>query len=289
LLLTKIFTKIKPHKVDFLIAGVQKGGTTILDYYLRKHPDICMANNKEVHFFDNENLFKENTKPDYDLYHSYFKCFNSKKIRGEATPIYSYWKPSAERIFNYNKNIKIILLLRNPIERAYSHWNKECINFHSLASTQNEAVETLPFYEAIINEESRCSTSLPLQHRYYSYIDRGFYSVQLKRLMGFFPLEQILVLKSEWLQDKPESTLHKVYSFLDINNQSLPEITHIDRVNSSPQKLSPVASPENNPVNIGKYKKPMSSQEKNFLKHQYIDEIKELEKILNWNCSDWLD
>ena len=102
----------KIKRVNFLIAGVQKGGTTILDNYLRSHPDICMANKKEVHFFDNEKLFHDKfTKIDYEQYHSQFTKKNSHKVIGESTPIYTYWKPAAKRIFEYNKDMKLIILL----------------------------------------------------------------------------------------------------------------------------------------------------------------------------------
>ena len=250
------------QKVDFLIAGVQKGGTTTLDYYLRQHPQICMANRKEVHFFDNEKYFADDKTPDYDFYHSFFKPENTHQLLGESTPIYSYWKDSPKRIYNYNKQMKIILLLRNPIDRAYSHWNKETINFHSYPG-QQDAAETLPFLQAIQTEKQRCLSAAPLQHRYYSYIDRGFYTAQLNRLMGLFPREQILVLKSEWLWNDAEKTLDKVCAFLGVEAMPLPEIIHNEKVNLAPHKASPVESPELNPVNIGNYKRPLQRRKNN--------------------------
>lgn len=274
-------------KVAFLIAGVQKGGTTTLDYYLRQHPEVCMANRKEVHFFDNEKLFADNKPPDYNFYHSSFQPENTQQLIGESTPIYSYWRPSAKRIFDYNPQMKFILLLRNPIARAYSHWNKETINFHSYAD-QKEAVETLSFYDAILTEEQRCKSAAPLQHRYYSYIDRGFYTQQLNRLLRFFPRQQLLILKSEWLWNSPEQTLDEVYSFLGISPQALPAIKQSNHSNNSPQNSSPVDSPDNNPVNIGIYKRPIEPKEKNYLIREFKEEINKLEKMLDWDCSDWL-
>ena len=69
-------------RVDFIICGVQKGGTTALDVYLREHPDICMADTKEVHFFDNDKVFSDGLT-DYDLYHSYFYKCSGEKLLGE--------------------------------------------------------------------------------------------------------------------------------------------------------------------------------------------------------------
>ena len=112
------------RRIDFLIAGTQKGGTTALDAYLRNHPEICMASVKEAHFFDNERYFQPK-QSNYHEYHSLFKPQRSHRILGEATPIYMYWKSAPARIRQYNSRMKIIIILRNPIERAYSHWYME--------------------------------------------------------------------------------------------------------------------------------------------------------------------
>ena len=77
-------------KVDFIICGTQKGGTTALDAYLRRHPAIGLAGAKEVHFFDNEDAFRDG-RPNYDVYHSAFPSSPSHQLIGEATPIYMYW------------------------------------------------------------------------------------------------------------------------------------------------------------------------------------------------------
>ncbi len=79
--------------VNFAICGTQKGGTSALDTYLRGHPEICMADRKEVHFFDNEAAFATG-KPDYSRYHSFFSPNDTQRILGESTPIYMYWKPA---------------------------------------------------------------------------------------------------------------------------------------------------------------------------------------------------
>jgi len=172
--------------VDFVIGGTQKGGTTALDAYLREHPEICMATKqavsssrghpeirtagkKEVHFFDNEDYFS-NGKPDYSKYHRRFNPEKAHQVLGEATPIYMYWNDSPRRIWEYNPKMKIIVLLRNPIDRAYSHWNMERLR----------NADTLFFWEAIKNENERCREALPLQHRVYSYISRGLYTEHCK-------------------------------------------------------------------------------------------------------------
>lgn len=243
------------RKVGFLICGAQKGGTTALYDYLEGHPDICMADKKEVHYFDVDHFF--NDQPDYSKYHSFFKPKRTHKILGEATPIYMYWNDAPERIFEYNPQMKIIILLRNPIERAYSHWNME----------RSKGLDKLPFWDAIKSEKERCRESLPFQQRVYSYIDRGFYLKQLKRVWSFFPKESVLILKSDDLKNKPDVTIDSVCGFL--------QVKHLDN--------TPVINSNSVP-----YESSMSEAERNYLKSIFESEIKGIERELHWDCSDWL-
>lgn len=138
------------RKVNFLICGTQKGGTIVLDAYLRTHPEICMANHKEIHYFDREKYFLYQ-KPDYRQYHEFFNPNQNHKVLGETTPLYMYWYTAPRRNWEYNSNMKLILILRNPIERAYSHWNMQ----------RDRGYDTLPFHKAIQSEEKRRQKSLP--------------------------------------------------------------------------------------------------------------------------------
>ena len=98
------------RKVDFLLCGAQKGGTTALQSYLRSHPEVCAANVKEVHFFDNEDHFAR--KPgSYERYHRHFDFRVHHRVVGEATPIYMYWLAAPRRIWTYNPNMKIVVIL----------------------------------------------------------------------------------------------------------------------------------------------------------------------------------
>ncbi len=242
--------------VDFLICGTQKGGTTALDNYLRSHPEICMASKKEVHFFDTETNFTHG-RPDYYMYHSFFNPNESQKLLGEATPIYMYWHEAPKRIWKYNPDIKLIVLLRNPIERAFSHWNMEV----------NRNAEKLSFWEAIHDERERCREALPLQHIVYSYIDRGFYLEQLRRLWMYFPKKQVLVLKSEYLKNQPDKALNEICRFLKINEFKFFEE---QIVFSTP------------------YTSKITDKEREFLRIVFRYEIKGIEQVLKWDCSDWL-
>src|SRR5438552_13477854 len=103
-----------------------------------------------------------------------------------------YHEPAAERIWEYNSQIKLLILLRNPIERAFAHWNMQ----------RFKGREPLDFLDAVKEEKNRMQEALPLQLRRFSYVDRGFYSEQLARLFKFFPREQIKIIKSEEFRDK---------------------------------------------------------------------------------------
>jgi hypothetical protein len=243
-------------QVNFLICGTQKGGTSALDTYLREHPQICMADKKEVHFFDDEASFISN-RPDYSKYHSSFSPKNNDQLTGEATPIYMYWLDAPRRIWEYNPDIKLIVLLRNPIERAYSHWNME----------RSRNADDLSFWDAIQNEQERCREALPLQHRVYSYIDRGFYLAQLRRLWMYFPKHQVLVIKNEHLRNQPNKTLQSVCAFLGVEQFRSIEVKN---VHSRPYTLE------------------MSQREKTYLRFVFEYEIRDTARVLGWNCSDWL-
>lgn len=251
-----ILDKEPERRVGFLICGAQKAGTSALHAYLHEHPDICMSRRKELHYFD-QDCFFEQPKQDYSYYHKQFAPEPQHKIIGEATPSYMYWRDAPRRISEYNPTIKLIVILRNPIDRAYSHWNMERLR----------GQEDLSFWDAINREQERCRSDHPKQHRLYSYTDRGFYTVQLNRIFSCFPKNQVLLLKYEDLEYSPTQTLSKICRFLGVG---------------APTKQSERS------VNVLSYKKAMSERERDFLRRLYQSEIAKLERMLDWNCTTWL-
>src|ERR1700694_3244384 len=189
-------------RVDFVIGGTQKGGTSALDSFLRQHPEICMPETrKELHFFD-----REEDDRDYKKYHANFQPKPNHRLIGEASPIYMYWNTAPQRISNYNPKMKWILVLRNPAERAFSAWNMET----------KRGAEKLSFKEAIEKEPERCREALPLQHRVYSYTDRGLYAHQVRRLFNIFGKDNCLVFLNEELRTNHQQTLRAVFDFLKV-------------------------------------------------------------------------
>ena len=197
-------------RVNFMIVGVQKGGTTALFDYLSDNPDIAFSDTKEVHFFDDD--ARDWLRPDYTDYHAYFPSADYRPC-GEATPIYSCWPNSLERIRAYNPAMKLIVVLRDPVERAWSHWRME----------YSRGAEAEPFAWCIRQGRQRLFAADPWgHHREYSYVERGFYGAQMERLFALYPRNQVLVLTSEGLRGAPAATLDRVRRFLGLSPGAAP-------------------------------------------------------------------
>jgi hypothetical protein len=193
------------RRVDFLVAGVQKGGTTALFDYLSDWPALQLPAVKEAHFFDDEERV-DWSAPDYFAYHTLFR--DDGRLWGEATPIYLYWPNALERIAAYNPAIKLILVFRDPIERAWSHWKMEYAR----------GKERDPFAWCIREGRARMAAGTPYPgfHRVYSYVERGFYGRQLARVKALFGREQLLLLTSDQLRHDPATTLGRIADFLGV-------------------------------------------------------------------------
>ena len=201
-------------RVDFIIAGVQKAGTTALFDYLLDDPNLSLSQVKEVHFFDDETVDWHD--PDYGPYHRQFD-WTRPGLKGEATPIYIYWPESLERIAHYNPAARVIIMLRDPVERAWSHWRMETAR----------GVETHPFSWCIRQGRTRLMTATPWgHHREFSYVERGFYGEQVERLLGLFDRDQVLFLTAEALRADPNLALGEVARFL--GTPIPPPVTHRD-------------------------------------------------------------
>lgn len=195
------------NKLSFLIAGVQKAGTSALRSYLGRHPGIWMGNRKEVHFFDNERL--DWTAPPDDDLRAHMAGSPPDAVCGEATPIYTFWPPSPERIARYNPDMKIVVLLREPASRAYSHW----------AMAVERGHEKLSFSAAIREGRNRYNLSaLSPEAKAFSYVERGLYANQINRLFALFPREQILLLRTHDLRWNHGTVLDRVIQLLGVGS-----------------------------------------------------------------------
>lgn len=216
-------------RATFLLAGVQKGGTTALFDYLSTHPGLQLPAGKELHFFDDE-AGVDWAAPDYEAYHARIGPVDGR-MRGEATPIYIYWPNSLERIAAYNPAMRLILVFRDPVERAWSHWRME----------RARGVEPLSFSDSIRQGRTRVDDpSAPGHHRVHSYVERGFYGAQVQRLLSLFPRRQVFFGSARELRASPSLFLRNVFDFL--GQPVLPDIqpirSHVGRTDGEFECMS---------------------------------------------------
>jgi len=183
---------------NFLVIGVEKGGTTWLHAQLKKHPEIFLPQSKEIHFFNkyNSNLIEH----DYfqlgiNWYADFFKQYKEQKAIGEVTPMYICDPEAPLRVQQTLPNVKLIAILRNPVHRAYSHY---------WMAKQKKHVR-LTFREVIEQKESR-------------FIGRGLYYQQLKVYHELFQPEQIMILFYEEVFKNPRYWLAQICRFLGIDD-----------------------------------------------------------------------
>jgi hypothetical protein len=203
---------------DFIIIGAQRGGTSSLYDYLAQHPYVARALKKEIHFFDNH--FSQGT----NWYRAHFPPVWSRYdlrrrravLTGEASPYYLFHPHVPARLARLVPHVKLIALLRHPVDRAYSHYHLEV----------RLGMETLSFEQAITCEPARIEGEIEkmardehyqsLEHQSFSYLTRGIYVNQLRHWFRSFPREQMLILRSEDLYSNPAAVLKQTCEFLNL-------------------------------------------------------------------------
>src|SRR3954468_11039678 len=191
----------KVERLDFVVAGVQKAGTTALHYFLARHPHIALPRDQALHFFDNEGNFQG--PPDYQILHRNFNRGWRWRTAGEVTADYVYYSPALERIARYNPEMKLIISLRNPTDRAFSHWNMR----------RAKGREPLEFLDAIKRDQEQIGSGTL---RGNAHLERGFYAAQLERVFGLFPRQHVLVIKYEDFRRDHARTINGVFDFLGV-------------------------------------------------------------------------
>jgi hypothetical protein len=199
---------------DFIILGAQKAGTTALYSYLRRHPQISGPTFKEVSFFDRHYVHGE------QWYRAHLPIRRSGLV-GEASPSYLFHPLAPERVARMLPDARLIALLRNPVDRAFSHYQ------HEVAFGR----ERLSFEEAIAQEDERMAGELERMERdpayfsypwwNYTYVSRGRYAEQLERWFAAFPREQALVLLTEEMAADASGTYRRVLEFLGVGRHEL--------------------------------------------------------------------
>lgn len=211
-----------------LIIGTQKGGTTSLFANLRQHPGVRGASRKEVHYFD----LYHHYGPDW--YRSFYPPTADKILSPvllESSPYYLFHPAVPSRVRELLPDAKFIALLRDPIDRAYSH------HLHA----RKRGLEPLGLTEALDAEANRLKGEeerllsdpryVSYSHRHQSYQARGLYARQLARWLDYFPRDRFLLLKSEDLFNCPDVTMSRILDFLGLEPwaKSTPMALNVNR------------------------------------------------------------
>lgn len=202
--------------VDFFVVGAARSGTTSIYNYLSQHPQVFLPNVKECNYFSDVESMDQEVYIDPELgkqyhmkiinsntvYESLFKNAESEKLKGEVSPSYLWDRSSAKKISEHNKNAKIIISLRNPIYRAYSHYLMH----------YNTGYEKEKSFEDAIKAEK-----ISIWGGGNLYLEMGLYYEQVKRYFEFFDPKNIKILiYEEWVKDIDEY-INQIYNFLDLD------------------------------------------------------------------------
>lgn len=294
---------------DFLVIGAARAGTTALHAYLRQHPEIFMPAHKEPNFFAFEGQtltcagpgadYINNSVVDLAKYQALFNDAPAGSTCGEASPLYLYSDTAPERIKFHTPEAKMIVILRNPIEQAYSHFmyaTKQCI--------ENETV----FSHALALETERLAQGWqPL----FGYSTFPRYGEQLKRYLNLFPRDQFLIRRYEDYQSDPDGLMHDIFEFVGVDPAFTPDMSGKLNAGGVPKsqavqdflmKSNPVTKavglivPKNTRLKIRDWlaKKNMdapdvmSAEARTVLIERLSDDIADLEQLLGWDLSDWM-
>jgi hypothetical protein len=281
----------------FIGIGVQKAGTSTLHDILKQHPLLELPALKESHFFNDNDKFNKGQ----DHYFTYY--FNNKKkpFKGEIVPEYSYFDYCAERIKKLLGSIKIIIILRNPVERAYSHY----------LMSRRRGLEPLEFFEAIDKEDERLISYDDKIN--YSYLARGRYTEQIIRFHETFGETEVKTILFEDFINKTEEVVSEITEFVGLppynyqlgiksNSASEPKSTILRDFIHKPnllkktvgkfipsQKLKDNIMSTLNSKNLREV--PVKGltfvEKKKVYDCYYKEEIDALETLLNQNLSNW--
>ena len=209
---------------NFLIIGAMKSGTTALYYYLEQHPQIYMSPVKEPNFFcfAGQEGSESKSVTRIEAYRQLFKGVSEERAIGEASHCYLYEPGAVARIQQYVPEAKLVAILRNPVERAYSHF------LHMVRS----GTEPLTDFAQALREEE---VGAYQKRSYQDYIGRGRYYEQLKRYFDAFNSEQIRVYLYEDLDKAPIDTLQDTFRFLGVEDSFVPDVSLRRNVSGYPK------------------------------------------------------
>ena len=281
---------------NFLIVGAPKAGTTSLCHYLSKHPSVFISSPKEINYFSRDEIIAQN------LYYKDFKAINLNQYKklfkkakdriavGEGSVSYLFYPETPQKIKKIIPNVKIIILLRDPINRGFSHFLMDL----RLGLVNNT-------FEEIIKNNN--NTDL----YYQQYIELGLYYQQVKRYIDNFGKDRVKIYLQDDMRDNMKDVLKDLFTFLEIDNSMIPKINKkynifsISKYNfinkiyvfHRTRKYLSKILPNNNKEYLKKilfqnYDKPKLNDDiKTYLLSVYLDDINNLEQLINRDLSNW--
>lgn len=260
---------------NFLIIGAAKAGTTSLYEYLKQHPQIWMSPVKETNFFALEGETLNFRGPGDQNYinkfsitkiESYLQLFQGVKNQiaiGEASPLYLYSPKAPKCIRYYTPDTKLVVILRNPVERAYSHF---------LMFVRDGREPISDFAEALEQEEHRMRDYWEWA---WQYVGVGFYYVQLQRYFDIFNRSQISVHLFEDFNIKPVDVLQNIFQFLGVNSSFIPNMSIRHNVSTSKYRKS--------------HELLLKIEVRKRLIEIYREDILKLQQLIQRELSNWLE
>jgi hypothetical protein len=282
-------------KPNFFVVGAMRSGTTSIHQYLRIHPKIFIPHHKEPEFFcefQNTQLLGEN--PTLKNYLKLFEEVKNEIVVGEVSPDYLFDPESAQKIYNFNPNSKIIMILRNPIERAFSHFLHTKFKW-----------EKISFYEKIVNDSKKDFGTKLDQDNVLMY---GMYFNQVKKYLDIFGTENVkVIIYDEMFPNNIDEKMSEILFFLGLGkelhdfsrekyNSYYTPRKKIEKIITSKffKKLGYLLLSERKRKNLlskireKSVEKPkISNKEREFLKEFFNNDIENLKKLLNKKIS-WL-
>ena len=206
-------------KLDFIVIGAQKSATTSLFRYLKQHPSISMPADKEAPFFSDDSFYEVGWK---EFAKSRFVGAPADNLWGTVTPQYMYDERAAARIAHDMPDVKLVALLRNPVDRAHSHY-RMAVRRGTEARSFSQAVDELCKADGKARASERLDSGTTPDAENSFYLEWGRYGSILKSYRRHFRDDQILVLYMDELQDDPGATVRKTLEFIGVSTDFTPD------------------------------------------------------------------
>ena len=241
--------RLSQEKVNLFVVGAARSGTSFIHSYLMGHPEVFMSRVKEPHYFSScevkdksaygiilpNLIYHTRVVRKLEQYDSLFEdSLNTNyKYRGESSPSYLVDAESAGRIYEYNSNSKIVMILRHPVDRVISHYNIDKLFLKK------------SLYDLALSDKN----SFNFDYSNINWLDDlflifapGFYSSQIESYLKYFGSDQVLILSFDELKNNTELTINKLTTFLNIDNLPLAKSNSINMNSSSEFKSSMISS-----------------------------------------------